>query len=202
MTCVRSPVSCQTSQVSTVPNASSPRAARSRAPGIVVEQPRELGAARSTRRSPARCARAIRLSAPASRRSLAQRARCAGPARRSRCATARRSARSQTTVVSRWLVMPIAATSLAATSALRSASRATSRCVAQISRRVVLDPARLRKDLAELAAAPTPPGRRPRRTGSRASWWCPDRGRDSAHFTETLRCGARSRSRRINVCAH
>jgi hypothetical protein len=42
--------------------------------------------------------------------------------------------------------------------------------------RVVLDPARLRKDLAELALARAPPGRRPRRRGSPASWWCPDRG--------------------------
>jgi hypothetical protein len=42
--------------------------------------------------------------------------------------------RSHTIVVSRWLVMPIAMTSARPTFALRSASRATSRCVAKISR--------------------------------------------------------------------
>ena len=35
VTCVRLPVSCQMSQVSTVPKASSPRSARARAPGIL-----------------------------------------------------------------------------------------------------------------------------------------------------------------------
>ncbi len=42
-------------------------------------------------------------------------------------------ARSQTTTVSRWLVMPIAATSRAATPARASASAATPIWVAQIS---------------------------------------------------------------------
>ena len=58
--------------------------------------------------------------------------------------------RSQMTVVSRWLVMPIAATSRADSPAVRSTSPATSRCDSQISSGVVLDPAGLGKDLAEL----------------------------------------------------
>ena len=59
--------------------------------------------------------------------------RCAGPARRWRCGSACRSARSQTTIVSRWLVMPIAAISSAAMPAFASAPRAVSSVVRQIS---------------------------------------------------------------------
>jgi hypothetical protein len=44
VTCVRLPVSCQMSQVSTVPKASSPSSARARA-GNLVEDPGDLGAA-------------------------------------------------------------------------------------------------------------------------------------------------------------
>ena len=43
VTCTPPPVSFQTSQLSTVPKASSPRSARSARAGHVVEQPRELG---------------------------------------------------------------------------------------------------------------------------------------------------------------
>ena len=60
-------------------------------------------------------------------------------------------ARSHSTVVSRWLVMPMAATSRAPTPALASTSCMTPDCVAQISAGVVLDPAGLRKDLPEFA---------------------------------------------------
>jgi len=45
----------------------------------------------------------------------------------------RPDARSQTTVVSRWFVMPIAATSRASTPATASASRPTATVVAKIS---------------------------------------------------------------------
>ena len=45
VTCVRLPVRCQVSQVSTVPKASSPRSARRARAAHVVQQPRDLGAA-------------------------------------------------------------------------------------------------------------------------------------------------------------
>ena len=44
VTCIAPPVSCQTSQVSMVPNASSPASARSRAPGTLSRIQRDLGA--------------------------------------------------------------------------------------------------------------------------------------------------------------
>ena len=59
--------------------------------------------------------------------------RCGGPARRWRCAPACRCARSHTTVVSRWLVMPMPAMSLAVSLALASAPRQTSTVARQIS---------------------------------------------------------------------
>ena len=65
------------------------------------------------------------------------------------CDRARPVARSQTIVVSRWLVMPMAAMSRAGDAGLGQRLGATPDCVAQISVGVVLDPARLRKDLAE-----------------------------------------------------
>ena len=61
--------------------------------------------------------------------------------------------RSQTTVVSRWLVMPMAAMSRGRSCARPSASVATAICVAQISPAIVLDPAGLREDLRELPLA-------------------------------------------------
>ena len=62
-------------------------------------------APRSTSTAAARRARAGGRG-PARRRARARARPCACPARRSRCGRARRLARSQTTVVSRWLVMP------------------------------------------------------------------------------------------------
>ena len=73
---------------------------------------------------------------------------------------ARRCARSHSTVVSRWLVMPIATRSRGAQAAPCRAPPATTACdVVPDLGRVVLDPARAREDLAVLAA-----GRR-RRSG-------------------------------------
>ena len=71
--------------------------------------------------------------------------------------------------------MPIAATSRGRICARPSASTATPICVAQISPRVVLDPARLRKDLRELLLRDGDRCRRRGRRRSRASWWCPGR---------------------------
>ena len=77
-------------------------------PGDVVQQPAILVAEKygsSTRPVRSRTA----ASCPAAFSARAARRRCGGPARRSRCATGRPSPRSHSTVVSRWLVMPMAA---------------------------------------------------------------------------------------------
>ncbi len=58
-----------------------------------------------------------------------------------------RSSRSQTTVVSRWLVMPTAASRREMPDLARAPASTTSCVRSQISHRVVLDPARLRIDL-------------------------------------------------------
>ena len=58
--------------------------------------------------------------------------------------------RSQTTVVSRWLVMPMAAMSPAFNPAWASAARATSKLARPNLPRVMLDPAGLRENLPEL----------------------------------------------------
>ena len=144
-----------------------------RAAGQLPDQPRVDGAerelagvgARAAR--PARCRESSGSCSPKSRRRSAGRSspgsfrrrrppsgarssrRCGGPARRSRCGSASPVSRSQTIVVSRWLVMPIAARSFGRTCARPSASTATPICDAQISPRVVLDPAGRRKDLRE-----------------------------------------------------
>ena len=100
-----------------------PTAAARRAPGSTrASSPRSTGPGR------ARCARGSAL--PAAPRSAR---RCAGPARRSRDAPAVPVRRSQTTVVSRWFVIPIASSSLAATPAAASASAAVCSTLAQIS---------------------------------------------------------------------
>ena len=64
--------------------------------------------------------------------------------------------RSQTTVVSRWFVMPMAATSEADKFASASTSAATPAWEDHIFFRVVLDPAGLRENLLEFALCDTP----------------------------------------------
>ncbi len=105
--------------------------ARSRAIDVV-EQPLELGAGKIGVENQPRLLREQALRAPlrAARRRCR---RCAGPARRSPRATGLPVARSHSTVVSRWLVMPIAATSAPEMAAFASASLITPDCVAQIS---------------------------------------------------------------------
>ena len=83
---------------------------------------------RSTGRERARSARGS--AATAARRSARP---YAGPARRSPGATGRPVPRSQTTVVSRWFVIPIAARSVARMPAAASASSAAAATLAQIS---------------------------------------------------------------------
>ena len=75
--------------------------------------------------------------------------RCAGPARRWRCAAARPSCGPRSAMVSRWLVMPMAATSPAAMPFSTARQQASAAC--QISRGVMLDPAIGGIDLAAAA---------------------------------------------------
>ena len=109
VTCTRPPVSCQTSHESTVPNASLPSAAFARAPGTLSRIHAILVPEKyASITSPVRC-RTRSSNPPAfsvSHRSAVRRS----------CHTIALQigspvVRSQTTVVSRWLVMPIAATS-------------------------------------------------------------------------------------------
>ena len=72
---------------------------------------------------------------------------CAGPARRWRCGSARPVARSQTTVVSRWLEMPMA-TMFAAAAGLRQRLARGRQHRAPDLLGVVLDPARARESAA------------------------------------------------------
>src|SRR5258706_1600611 len=127
VTCVRLPVSCQMSQVSTVPKASSPRSARARAPGTwsriqAILVPLKYGSTTSP------VFERISASAPSCFSSLHK-----DEVRRS-CQTmalwiGSPVCRSQTMVVSRWLVMPTPIRSVSERLSLRSTSRATSRWV-------------------------------------------------------------------------
>ena len=118
------PVRFQSSQLSMVPK-TRPAAAGCLAHAVdVVEDPaelagREVGGRPQAGDLPDPCRRARRLRAGSSA------GRCGCPARRSRCTTAGRSRGSQTTVVSRWLVMPMAARSEASIRASASAVRIT-----------------------------------------------------------------------------
>ena len=131
VTCCRPPVSFQTSQESTVPAASRPAAAFFRAPGTWSRSQRSLDPEkygsrtrpvfrRMTRSWPATRSRCI---AAAVRRSCQTIARCTG----------RPVSRSQRTTVSRWFVIPIAATSPGRRPAAFNASRADASVVSQIS---------------------------------------------------------------------
>ena len=134
--CTRPPVSFQTSHVSTVPNA---RSAARRARGAATR----ASSPRSTDRGRGRCARG---SAP---RAAPRSARpCGGPARRSRGAPARPVVRSQSSVVSRWFVIPIARRLRVDERLLRGREHALPDLL-----RVVLDPAGAREVLRQLRVA-------------------------------------------------
>ena len=131
VTWVRFSLRCHTSQVSTVPKASSPRSARARAPGTLSSSQAIL----------------VALKYGSITRPVFSRTSCSAPSafNRSHSGALLRSCqtmalwigspvwRSQTIVVSRWLLMPIASTSLGATSLILSASRAVARWVCRIS---------------------------------------------------------------------
>ncbi len=125
------PVRFQISHESTVPNAISPASARARKPSTLSSShailvPEKYGSSsrpvRAATVSPSPCARS-------SSHIVAVRRSCHTIA----FATGLPVARSHRIVVSRWLVIPTAATSAADTRALRSAPRATSSCELQMS---------------------------------------------------------------------
>ncbi len=130
--CALPPDSCHAIHASTVPNASSPRSARARAPGTLSSSHASLVPekyASSTRP----VLRAKRAAWPDCRRAShrdAVRRSCHTMA----FAIGAPVARSQTTVVSRWLVSPRAEISPGARPARSMAAAATSRWEAQISR--------------------------------------------------------------------
>ena len=162
-----------------VPKASSPRSARARAPGHVVEQPARAWCRRNRVEQQAGLAPEQSARGP--------RARSASQSRRGApvlpddgvVRPARRSRGPTRTVVSRWLVMPMAAMSRARRRRpRRSASRATPSCDAQISSASCSTQPGCGKDLRGIPAAPMADDRAARgRTRWRASWWCPGRGR-------------------------
>ncbi len=151
------------------------RGARARAVDVV-EQPAQLGAGEIGVDHEPGLARDASARMPRCSELVAHAARCGGPATRSRCAIGRPVARSHTTVVSRWLVMPIAAMSRAVDVRLGERLVQHAGLRRPDLRRIVLDPARLRKDLAELLLRRTRGWCRPCRTGWRGSWWCPGPG--------------------------
>ena len=144
--------------------------------GHVVEDPLDLGAAEI---GIDQQAGALAHQFAHSRRPSAVRRcpRSAATARRWRCGSAWPVLRSQTTVVSRWLVMPMPAICEALTCARVIASTMRALHAAQDLARVVFHPARLREQLLEFALGHARPPRRRGRTASPASWWCPGRWR-------------------------
>ena len=131
VTWTRPPVSCQTSQESIVPNASLPASAFVRAPGMLSRIQASLVPEKyASMTSPVRCR--TRLSKP-SAFSASQRSAVRRSCQTIALQTGSPVCRSQTTVVSRWFVMPIAATPAAPVCDRAMASAATAICDAQIS---------------------------------------------------------------------
>ncbi len=129
--CCWPPASFQASQLSIVPNASSPSSARRRSAGSEASSQASLVPEKYGSSS-----RPVRRATSGSSPSALRRAQ-ASAVRRS-ChtiagATGRPFARSHSTVVSRWFVMPTAATSATVARARASTSAMVATCVAQIS---------------------------------------------------------------------
>ena len=137
--CSLPPVSRHNRKLSIVPNAISPASARSRRPGDVVEQPADF------RRREIRVDDETGAAAPPSRRARRSRQRShssrgAPVLPDDRVVHRAAGARSHSTVVSRWLVMPIAAIGRPRAAAIASRQVATTRPPDFL--RIVLDPAR------------------------------------------------------------
>lgn len=131
VTCRRPRVSCHTSQLSMVPKASSPRAARSRAPSTWSRIQRSLVPEKyGSITSPVRSRTA---SSRPSARSRSQMASVRRSCQTMALKMGRPVARSHTTVVSRWLVMPSAAMSAAVSFACSSAARQVASWLFQMS---------------------------------------------------------------------
>ena len=131
VTCSAPPVRFQISQLSTVPNASSPRSARARAPGTWSSSQASFVAEKYGSRTRPVFART--LSSTPVARSSAHRSAVRRSCQTMALATGAPVARSHSTTVSRWLVTPMAAMSEALAPACLSADRAHSSCVDQIS---------------------------------------------------------------------
>ena len=156
---------------------------------------RDLAAPRRARAGPRRCPASTRSSSPRSTDPApgpSARARAGscpaafssahiGAVRRScqtmALPTGRPSARSHSSVVSRWLVMPMAAIRLASKPLQRVVERARDRRPDRL--RIVLDLARARVDLGELAVAARAHGARCCRAAAPSSRWFPGRWRES-----------------------
>ena len=170
-------VSFHRSQVSTVPKASSPRSARARAPGTWSSSQRDLGAGEVGVEHEARSSRRTSGLEPAAFSAVADR-RGAPALPHDRAVDGRPVARSHTIVVSRWFVMPMAATSAPADAApRRRACAAAVSVVDQISSGSCSTQPGLREVLRQLGVAARRARARPRRRPARWSRWCPGRAR-------------------------
>ena len=176
VTCTLPPVRFQTSHESTVPNASSPAFALARAPGTFCRihctfVRGEIGVDHEPGLAADHAIELPRSQAIADRRGAAV---LPDDGVADRLA---RSLRSHTTVVSRWLVMPMAAMSAAPTFAFVQRLGRDARLRGPDLARVVLDPAGLRERSAETPSARRRRWSRRDRRRSRASWSCPGRER-------------------------
>ena len=131
VTWARPAVSFQASQLSMVPKHSSPRSARARAPGTWSSSQASLVAEKYGSSSRPVCS-VTRSSWPAAR-SASQRSAVRRSCQTIAGATGWPVARSHSTTVSRWLVMPTAARSRGAASARASTSAMVTACDTQIS---------------------------------------------------------------------
>ena len=159
----------------------------------VVERASAAWCRRSTDRGPGRsCARTVVLE-PLGLQLLAERRRAAVLPDDGAVHRVARCLRSHSTVVSRWLVMPMAATSLGFRRAARSAAlRSRFRRDAPDLLGIVLHPARPRIVLAELRVAAAAHPALSRRRPSRWCRWCPDRW--PAHVTPYPRSSPSART--------
>ena len=157
-----------------VPNSTSPRSARSRSPGTSVQQPAASGARRSRWPAAARSGPGTgRPPCPAASASTSASVRVS--CQTMAWATGSPVRRSHSTVVSRWLVMPMAATSSGQIGRPWPAPRGTTaaRCARSPRRRAPPSPA-----AGSSGGAPAGRPRRSARRGRRrcsGSRWCPGR---------------------------
>ena len=200
--CTRPPVSFQRSQVSTVPNASSPRAARRARARNVVQEPRELGPGEIGVEEEAGPPAEERPEAPGARARRRLRP-CGGPARRWRGGAAGRSpGPTGASSPSGWRSRPRRRRRPDDARLPQARERHAARRLPEVAR-VVLHPARPRD-----SAGGIPPGRRrgcarAGRTGSLARRSCPGQGRGRSGswqgYGPRVAGGRRRRKRRASA---